>query len=156
MTGFHRILADLNDGGVRFVLIGGIAVIRHGFVRATRDVDVLVESSEDNFAAIRSVMAGWAATRPDGSPVVSEEVTPGHSVHLRTRHGYVDFLPERAGLPPFRDLLHRADRRKVDGVDVPIVSLADLVVLKRFAGREQDLFDLRRLEEVHGALPDLP
>jgi len=38
----------------------------------------------------------------------------------------------------------------------PIASLADLVVLKRIAGREHDLLDLRNLEEAHGELPEPP
>ena len=41
MTGFGRILEDLNREGVGYVLIGGIALIRHGVVRATRDVDAV-------------------------------------------------------------------------------------------------------------------
>jgi hypothetical protein len=41
-------------------------------------------------------------------------------------------------------------------VPAPVCSLADLVALKRLAGRPQDLEDLRRLETAHGELPELP
>ena len=40
MSGFGRLLADLNRAGVRYVVVGGIAVIRHGVVRATKDLDI--------------------------------------------------------------------------------------------------------------------
>ncbi len=43
MSGFGQILEDLNRAGVRYVLIGGIALIRHGVVRATRDVDAVFD-----------------------------------------------------------------------------------------------------------------
>jgi hypothetical protein len=46
LTGFGRILDDLNGAGVRYVVVGGIAVIRHGVVRATRDVDPKVALQE--------------------------------------------------------------------------------------------------------------
>jgi hypothetical protein len=102
LTGFGRILDDLNGAGVRYVLIGGIALIRHGVVRATRDIDAVFDPDPDNVHRIRSLVDQWGATRPDG----------------------------------------------------PICSLADLVAMKRSAGRERDLVDLADLESAHGELPD--
>ena len=46
VTGFGQILADLDGAGVRYVLIGGIVLIRHGVVRMTRDIDVVLEPGE--------------------------------------------------------------------------------------------------------------
>jgi predicted nucleotidyltransferase len=54
----------------------------------------------------------------------------------------------------FSDLLARAEIRRVDGVEAPICSLADLVAMKRSVGRERDLVDLADLESAHGELPD--
>ena len=156
MTGFGRILADLNAAKVRFVVVGGIAVVRHGFVRATRDVDAVVARDEENVAAMRGLLARWQATRPDGSPLPPDSIVAGRSLHLSTPHGDVDLLADRPSPLSFEELLARAEVRKVDGVPVPIVSLADLVALKRRAGRERDLLDLRSLEEAHGTLPDPP
>lgn len=124
MTGFGRILADLNGASVRYVLVGGIALIRHGVVRATRDVDAVFDPDPGNVERISELIERWGATRPDGTT--------------------------------FEDLLARADLRKVDGVEAPICSLADLVALKRTAGRERDLVDLADLREAHGELPGNP
>lgn len=154
MSGFGRILDDLNRVGVRYVLIGGIALIRHGVVRATRDVDVILAPEPENLERLRALIAEWPATRPDRSPVPNDAVAPGRTIHLATPHGELDLLPER--LPPlsFAELFARAETRRVDGVEVPICSLADLVALKRIAGRERDLVDLHDLEAAHGQLPD--
>jgi hypothetical protein len=54
----------------------------------------------------------------------------------------------------FEELEARADTRRVDGTPAPICSLADLVALKRVAGRGRDLLDLDELETAHGELPD--
>ena len=51
MRGFGQILDDLNHAGVRYVLVGGIALIRHGVVRATRDVDVILAPEPENLEA---------------------------------------------------------------------------------------------------------
>lgn len=154
MSGFGRILDDLNRAGIRYVLIGGIALIRHGVVRATRDVDAILAPAPENLERLRTLIEEWPATRPDGSPVHADTVVPGRTIHLSTPHGELDLLAER--LPPlsFVELSARAETRRVDGVQAPICSLADLVALKRIAGRERDLVDLHDLEAAHGELPD--
>lgn len=154
MSGFGEILDDLNRASIRYVLIGGIALIRHGVVRATRDVDAIISPEPENLKRLRVLIAEWSATRPDGSPVPDGAIAPGRTIHLATPHGELDLLAEL--LPPlsFAELSARAEKRRVDGVEAPICSLADLVALKRIAGRERDLVDLHDLEVAHGELPD--
>jgi predicted nucleotidyltransferase len=154
VTGFGRILTDLNRAGVRYVLIGGIALIRHGVARATRDIDAVIESTEENLDRVRALTAEWGATRPDGSPIPVESIAVGRMIHLATPHGDLDLLAERASPLTFAELLARSDTRRVDGTEAPICSLADLVALKRIASRERDLTDLSELEAAHGELPD--
>jgi len=154
VTGFGRILSDLNKVGVRYVLIGGIALIRHGVVRMTRDIDVVLEPGNDNIERVRALIAEWSATRPDGSPIPADTIAAGRSVHLATPHGHIDLLAEQASPLTFAELISRADVRRVDGVEAPICSLGDLVALKRIASRERDLADLSELEAAHGELPD--
>jgi hypothetical protein len=48
---------SLNLEGVRYLLIGGFAVILHGFVRTTKDVDLLIDASDANVAAVRRALA---------------------------------------------------------------------------------------------------
>ncbi|MDQ3933795.1 MAG: nucleotidyltransferase [Actinomycetota bacterium] len=98
----------------------------------------------------------WQATRPDGSPEARRLPTPGRPLHLRTVHGLVDLLAEQPSPLDLNGLPSRSDERRIDGVPAPICSLADLVALKRQAGRPTDLEDLNRLETAHGPLPDPP
>jgi len=154
VTGFGELLSDLNRVGVRYVLVGGIALIRHGVVRMTRDIDVVLEPGCDNIERVRTLIAEWGATRPDGSPIPADTIAAGKSIHLATPHGHIDLLAEQASPLTFAELIARADVRRVDGVEAPICSLADLVALKRIASRERDLADLSELEAAHGELPD--
>ncbi len=156
MTGFGRLLADLNRAGVRYVVIGGIAVIRHGVVRATKDLDVVVATDHQTAAGLAALREDWQATRPDGSPEDRRVPSQGWPLHLRTVHGLIDLLAEQAPPLDLDGLLSRADERRVDDVPAPICSLADLVALKRLAGRRTDLEDLDRLETAHGTLPEPP
>jgi predicted nucleotidyltransferase len=153
VSGFRQILEDLNSAGVDYVLVGGIAMIRHGVVRATRDIDAVFDPSEQSITRIRGLIDQWKATRPDGSPVAVDDVRPDRTIHLATPHGDLDLLSEKIAGIPFARLRDRADTKHVDGVPAAICSLADLVALKRAAGRERDLADLSDLEAAHGELP---
>jgi predicted nucleotidyltransferase len=154
VSSFGEILDDLNRARIRYVLIGGIALIRHGVIRATRDVDAIIAPDPENLERLRVLVAEWGATRPDGSPIPDDALVPGRTIHLATPHGELDLLAEL--LPPlsFAELSSRAETRRVDGVAAPICSLGDLVALKRIAGRERDFVDLHDLEVAHGELPD--
>lgn len=154
MTGFGRILSDLNGAGIRYVLIGGIALIRHGVVRATRDVDAVFDPAPENVERIRVLIKRWGATRPDGSEVPEGSIAGDRTIHLATPHGDLDLLSEKTAAVDFTELLARADTRRVDGIEAPICSLADLVAMKRSVGRERDLADLADLKSAHGDLPD--
>jgi predicted nucleotidyltransferase len=153
VTGFGRILQDLNEAGVRYVLIGGIALIRHGVVRATRDIDAVFDPDPKNIERIRSLASKWGATRPDGSPLAEDSISAERSIHLAMSLGELDLVAEKVAGFTFEGLLHRADVKKVDGAEAPICSLSDLVAMKRAVGRERDLADLADLEAVHKELP---
>ena len=107
----------------------------------------------DNLARLEKLVAQWQATNPDGSPLRTTKLTAGGVLALRTPHCMVDFMSEQFLPAPFDDVLARADVKRIDGVEAPICSFADLVAMKRAAGRGIDLLDLERLTEAHGELP---
>lgn len=153
MTDFGRLLDDLNQAGIEYVLVGGIAVIRHGVVRGTRDIDAVFKPEGENLERIGRLVKTWKATRQDGTPLPTDAIGPERSVHLRTPHGDLDLLAEKTAGVRYADLADRAEVRRVDGVEAPICSLTDLVTMKRLVGRERDLADLSDLREAHGELP---
>lgn len=156
MTCFGALLEDLNRAGVRYVVIGGIAVIRHGVVRATKDLDIVVAVDDETATALAGLMGAWEASRPDGSSEDRCVPSPGWPLHLRTVHGLIDIVADQAPPLDLEGLLSRSDARRVDGVEAPICSLGDLVAMKRQSGRSTDEEDLGRLETAHGELPETP
>jgi hypothetical protein len=81
VTGFGRILADLNRAGVGYVLIGGIALIRHGVARAMRDIDAVLGPGEENLDRLRARRGGEAGDdvadlQPD-PPMARPGLEPG-------------------------------------------------------------------------------
>ena len=156
MNDFAAALRDLNDAAIRYVIVGGLAVIRHGAVRATKDVDAAVAMDGENLARLEVLIDRWEATNPDGTPLRTKQPAPGGVLALRTRHCFVDILSEQLLPAPFDDVLSRSDVKRIDGVQAPICSFADLVAMKRATGRGSDELDLERLREARGELPGDP
>lgn len=135
MNDFAAALRDLNESGIRYIIVGGLAVIRHGAVRATKYVDVAVAMDGENLARLEALVARWQATNPDGTPLRTATLATGGVLTLRTPHCLVDLLSEELLPAPFDDVFGRGDTKRVDGVAAPICSFADLVAMKRAMGR---------------------
>ena len=154
LNDFGAALRDLNECGVRYVVVGGLAVIRHGVVRGTKDVDVAVAMDDENLTQLQQLVERWQATNPDGTPLRTATLVAGGVLALRTPHCLVDILSAQLLPAPFDDVRARADVKRIDGVEAAICSLVDLVAMKRATGRGADLVDLERLRDAHGELPD--
>ena len=77
MNDFAAALRDLNEAGVRYVVVGGLAVIRHGAVRATKGVDVAVAMNSANLMCLVALVERWQATNPDGTPLRCGDLRAG-------------------------------------------------------------------------------
>src|SRR5690349_16960618 len=93
------VIADANEVGLPYVVIGGFSVIAHGYLRATRDSDLLVpDGAEANQAILRFLRRIEASRLSDAKTLVAEDLESEEHLRLATRHGIVDIL--RGGLPP--------------------------------------------------------
>jgi hypothetical protein len=148
------VVADANAVGLEYVVIGGFSVIANGYLRATKDSDLLVPDGAQANEAIMRFLERTAATRLYDDKALSQEDIAG-SDHLRvnSRHGIIDIL--RGGLPPldYETVAAQANSVDIGGQSAPIASLRSIVGFKRLAGRPRDRNDLEELEAFHGRLP---
>lgn len=93
------VVADANAVGLPYVVIGGFSVMANGFLRATKDSDLLVPDGDEADAAIMRFFERIEAARLSDDKVLSEdEISEAHHLRVKSRHGIVDLL--RGGLPP--------------------------------------------------------
>jgi hypothetical protein len=148
------VLADADAAGLPCVVIGGFSVIYHGYIRATKDSDLLVGDGPDADAAILRFLQRTDARRLSDEKVLGPEDISG-AEHLRVcgRHGIVDIL--RGGVPPldFETVAGSALTVEIDGQPGRVADLQSLVGFKRLANRPQDRLDLSELEAIYGLLP---
>jgi hypothetical protein len=141
----------LVQGGVDFVIVGGVAVILQAMPRFTKDLDICYSTDQDNLDALGSVLVALAA-RLRGIPETVPFVPDGRTLRqtqimcLTTPIGDIDLLVNPDGAPSYNTLRRRADVMELGGQSVRIASIEDMLAMKRAAGRPQDLVDLESLE----------
>ena len=153
------IFAALNAGRVKYLVVGGVAAILHGFIRTTNDVDVAVELEIGNLQRLERTMAkaGFAPRIPD--PVTGLADPKTRDLWTRRRNMQVFSYTETK--KPFRvvDVMVRPmadfERRYAQrmqavrrGVRIPVLPIDALIRMKRLAGRPQDLEDVAYLEAI--------
>lgn len=138
---------------VKFVVVGGVAVGAHGYLRATRDLDVVPAGDIDNLRRLAHALAEIGATLPLASGRAFDPLNDlprlerGQNLTLDTQHGALDVIQHAPGVPPFATLDSAAVAADVLGVPVKICSLEHLREMKTTAGRTQDRADLENLPE---------
>lgn len=157
------ILETLLKHEVRFVVIGGVAVAHHGYVRTTKDVDVVPEPSDENLQRLWESLSELEAEplalrdlRPNElpTPFTLQSLLNLGNWDLATTYGRIDILQHITGKleepDDYTDLAKRADATQFDFGTVLFASYEDLLDFKNLAGRDQDLTDIRALREARG------
>jgi hypothetical protein len=153
-----EILAALEARDVAYVLIGGLAAALHGAANVTTDVDITPEPGGANLtrlsAALRDLDARVRVETSEGATVAfshdAASLARAATWNLSTRAGDLDISFVPSGTQGFVDLRRDAVTITIQGVHVPVASLADVVRSKEAADREKDrlvLPILRRLLE---------
>ncbi len=140
------IVETLDRGGIEYALCGGLAVAVHGYVRATKDIDILIRT-EDLTAAERALAeVGYDLT--SGIIPFDTGLATERRVFRVTKVEGRDFLTlDLLLVSPFlQDVWATREEHVVEGRRLRVVSLAGLTKMKRAAGRRQDLADLDYLE----------
>ncbi|NLE38647.1 MAG: hypothetical protein GX621_11535 [Pirellulaceae bacterium] len=144
----------LSRAGVPFVIIGGHAVVFHGYLRTTEDADLIFDRSPASeaalFEALESIHACWISDQRDPAtglerlvPVSPSYVRDQHLMMLTTDLGFVDLYDYIPGFPntPVADVFSDS----IELNNLRFVSLRWLRKLKQAARRHKDLDDLEHL-----------
>ena len=138
-----QVCAALNDAGAKYLVIGGIACVLHGYARATSDVDILIERTPENAQQVLAGLAAvgygfareWGAEEILRRPITVIGDDPAVAVFtVAWRVKYEQAAPNSLTI-------------EVDGVPIPVISIEDLIETKR-TGRLQDAADIEVLEEI--------
>lgn len=148
LTPFEELLVALVRSEVSFVTVGGVACSLNGFVRTTEDVDILVAGRRDNIERLLRALLQFG----EGS---ARELTPDDFTDEEGAIRVVEAFPldlfVRIGGQRFEDLIGFVRHIEIDGVPVPFLGAAGLILLKQASHREKDRIDVLALRRLLAA-----
>jgi hypothetical protein len=162
MALFEPLFVALNAAGARYVVVGGLATVLHGFARLTADVDLIVDLEPE--AATKTmetlVQLGLRARAPVNPMTFSVEANRRSWIEQKGMRVFsmwdpaspmreVDLFVETP--IPFEQLWAQSKTVEFGGVPIRIAAIRDLITLKRLAGRPRDLQDIEALEAIQEA-----
>lgn len=153
MTQLEQLLAALSDGGVEFIIVGGVAARAHGSSRLTDDIDISYARTPANLARVVNALAPFTPYlrgAPPGLPFDWSVGTlrAGLNFTLTTTIGAIDLLGEITGGGHYDDLLPHTLTISIFGRDAQLLDLPWLIRVKRAAGRPKDLEVIAELEAL--------
>lgn len=155
----REIFKALADAHVDYVVVGGLAIIMHGHLRATSDLDLVIGLQPDNCARGMAALAG-IGLRPRLPVTLADFADPARREDwVQNRNMLVFQLwdpanPERSvdvfvrEPIDFRAMQSEAVMKDLDGVSIPVASIRHLILLKQAAGRPLDMDDIQALREI--------
>jgi Nucleotidyl transferase AbiEii toxin, Type IV TA system len=146
-----RVARALNSEQARYALIGGYAIAAHGYNRFSEDLDILVDPEPDN---TRRWIAALS-TLPDGASralIGQDDLFQREGEYaIRINDEFtIDVMPAACG-HSYRELAPYIEEHEIDGVKIPILGLAGLLMTKE-GMREKDRADRTVLERALAAL----
>lgn len=155
MTEFdlRALVEALHGRDVEFIVIGGVAVGAHGYVRGTEDLDLVPDPDPENLKRLTEALRELESTLPtaegrDFDPARDAGVIRrGGNVTAMTRFGELDVVQRARGVPGYNRLAEDAVPSELFGIPVRVCSLARLREMKEAQSRPQDRADLENLPE---------
>jgi hypothetical protein len=147
-----RLSEDMKDlielferDGVQYALVGGYAVNFYGYVRSTQDIDLLVYPSAENAKKVTDALSEFGFGEA-GIPKGFFE-TPSSAVHLGVEPNRIDLLTHLKGVENDQ-IFKNVKRVELESLTINIISLVDLVEVKRRSDRLKDQADAEELRKI--------
>lgn len=155
---YEEILREFQKAKVRYVIVGGIAVNLLGSLRSTADIDILVEMSDNNLAKTIRILKkkGYRVKQPIDPMGMADGKTRNDWIknkHMKAFNFYkedgmkeVDIIIESP--VSFKEAAKSAIKIKCDDIILPVISINNIIKMKKNTGRSVDELDIKELEKI--------
>lgn len=156
---YFELLKAFHENRIEYLIVGGLAVNLHGVPRVTQDVDIVIALDEVNILNVNRVMRalGYVPRLPVNPEDLANETVREEWISRKnmkefsfyhSRHDYrvVDIVLFYNS--DYNTLKKNRVVKNAGGIEIYVASIDDLLSMKSFSGREQDLSDIRLLRKV--------
>jgi len=147
---YKDILHALSDEKVKFILVGAYALAAHGYPRATMDIDIWVMPSPQNAESVLRALRRFGA--PLNNLTKEDLQIDGTIFQIGVAPRRIDIITAASGLR-FEETFQNSISVNIEGIEVHIPSIDDLIRNKRVSGRTKDLADAEALESLKNSEP---
>ncbi len=160
---FENTLKQLNEKNIRYLIIGGFAVVLSGYTRLTVDLDLLVDFKDDNLEKCVSTLQeqGYVSRLPVSAQSLFDECQRKKWYDEKNMRAFTFIHPAKPledidiliySPVPFEDAWNKRQKVLFTNGLVNVLSIDDLIILKQEAWNEskrpKDLYDLQALQEL--------
>jgi hypothetical protein len=140
---YKEMLFLLLENRVDFLLVGAYALAVHGFPRATGDIDIFLKPSPENARRAHKALSEFGA--PLGNVSLADFESPGTILQIGVAPRRIDLITQISGLT-FDEAGEDRDIVEIEGLSIPVISKAKLIINKLSTGRERDRLDAEILK----------
>ena len=142
-----EILIDLLNSKVDFLLVGGYAVVYHGYGRTTGDMDVWLKPDNENKMKLLSVLEKHLSDKSGIEKIKNLDFKEVVAFHIGAPPDKVDFLTKISGVNFDEAFSHKASL-SIQNHEIPVLQLNDLIANKLMSARLQDKADVEELQKI--------
>jgi predicted nucleotidyltransferase len=155
---YEEILREFQKQKVKYVLVGGLAVNLHGFMRSTADMDILVEMSDENLKKVVSILKknGFRVKQPVDPMRIADAKTRQDWIrnkHMKAFNFYkedelkeVDIIIESP--VSFEEAKDGLNKVKIGRLTANVISIDNLIKMKQGTQRDIDALDIKKLRKI--------
>jgi hypothetical protein len=156
---FEAVFAALQQAGVRYLVVGGVAVVFHGYPRFTADLDLVVALDRENVVGLAGALAtlAYRPRAPVSADALADPETRRSWIKDKALTVFSFWSPAHPATEidvfvaepfPMGPALARAVCFQLGALSVPVASIPDLIFLKRQSARPKDMDDIQALEAI--------
>ncbi len=133
---------------VKFILIGGYAVIYHGYERLTGDMDIWLEPDNDNRKRLLTALAAFGIEDEDVKRVAETNFTEPQVFFIGKVPRRIDFLTRITGVD-FNEAIEKVNFFFMQEYKIPVIHYHHLLASKKNTGRLKDEADIEELQRIN-------
>jgi len=159
MLDYLAIFKKLNEKGIKYIVVGGVAVNLYGIPRMTYDIDLILDLEDEGLKKFLALLKGWGfkpkvpvnimdfAKRDKREDwIKNKNMKAFNLVNHKWAISEIDVVIDSP--VDYDKVCKRIEHINLQGVSVPVISIDDLIKMKKITNREQDKSDIRYLRRI--------